>query len=80
MGIYKCKMCNKEFESKYKNAVYCSDKCREAAAKERESLRIRKRRTRKNYNTKTLLKTVELANKYGLSYGNFVAKRRLGII
>ena len=32
----KCKVCGKEFETKSNIAIYCSDKCKRAAIREKE--------------------------------------------
>lgn len=41
--IKKCKVCGKEFESKSNRAIYCSDKCKRAAIREKEKPTLIKR-------------------------------------
>lgn len=39
----KCKACGKEFETKSNRAIYCSDKCKRAAIREKEKPALIKR-------------------------------------
>lgn len=41
--IKKCKVCGKEFETKSNRAIYCSDKCKRAAIREKEKPTLIKR-------------------------------------
>lgn len=81
-----CIICHKEFTKTRRNQKYCSKECSEIAEKERQQVRSKEYRethmimmARKTpqEGMELLNKHVREADKLGLSYGKYMAKRRM---
>lgn len=81
MEIHICKICGKPFLTRYKQAIYCDDKCREEAARRRDAARSRAGRWKKHKaDYMSIYDIIRKATQLGMSYGEFVSMRSIGKI
>ncbi len=79
--IHICKICNKVYETRYKQSEYCSDECRAIAEKKRQAARVRVgRRQKRKANYMSIGDIIKQADIMGISYGKFVSLRSIGKI
>lgn len=81
MEIHICKICKTRFETKYKQAEYCCDECRNIAEKQRQAARVRiDRRKKRKADYVNIYDLINQAELLGISYGKLVSLRSIGRI